>query len=536
MLKRIFLALIVSILLIGCAAPLAPQSDSTPQIESTPQSWWKSITFYEIFVRSYYDSDANGMGDFNGITQKLDYIESLGIRALWLMPIFPSPSYHGYDVTDFYSVNPQYGTMDEFKTLINEAHKRDIRIIIDLPLNHTSENHPWFKESKDPNSTYRDWYVWSEFDPKSKGPWGQDVWHPSMNGYYYGIFIANMPDLNYRNPKVTEEMLKVTQFWLKDVGVDGYRLDAVKHLIEKGPLQQNTLETHLWLKNEFYPAVKAAKPEALTIGELFGDNLDTLSLYVKGKQFDSAFHFQLADAIFKSVSTSNSMYVSDMLKFTEKKLPEHPYAPFLTNHDQNRIMSELFGKVDKAKLAAFLMLTSPGTPFIYYGEEIGMKGKKPDEDIRLPMQWNAQKYAGFSTKRPWRAPAKDYEFVNVDLQTGSPDSLLEHYRTLIKLRNSHPALSTGSIIILETNHHSIYAALRVDGNETLLVLANLSDEIIRDYGISLKDAPLTGSTLSVESIYGADSPRDLERDGEAFSLYKPFENLDPYQMIILIIK
>ncbi len=177
--KRIFLSLLL-ILLIPSCVPAAPTTAPTPVATPTPENWWSNAVFYEIFVRSFNDSDGDGVGDFNGITQKLDYLQELGITAIWLMPIFPSPSYHGYDVTDYYDVNPQYGTMDDFKNLVAEAHKRDINIIIDLVINHTSDQHPWFKEAKkDPNSPYRDWYIWSETDPKYVGPWGEQVWHSS---------------------------------------------------------------------------------------------------------------------------------------------------------------------------------------------------------------------------------------------------------------------------------------------------------------------------------------------------------------------
>jgi glycosidase len=303
-------------------------------------------------------------------------------------------------------------------------------------------------------------------------------------------------------------------------------------LIEQGSIQQNTIDTHVWLKKNFYPAVKAAKPEAFTIGELFGDDLDTILGYTKGRQFDSAFHFQLAEAILKSVNTSNGMYVSSMLKISEKKLPDDQYAPFLANHDQNRAMSQLYGDMNKARLAAFLMLTSPGTPFIYYGEEIGMKGQKPDEDIRLPMQWNPQKNAGFTTNKPWRAPAKDYEFINVELQTGIPGSLLEHYRAVIQLRNAHPALSIGALTVLETNHSSIYAVLRADMDETLLVLVNLKDEPVTRYGIVMDKSPFKGIIEGVETLFGVGDAKVPQKSGD----YKPFESLAPYAMYILKIK
>jgi alpha-amylase len=521
-------------LLIPSCVPSAPTIVPSPIKETTPEAWWSNAVFYEIFVRSFNDSNGDGIGDFNGITQKLDYLQELGITAVWLMPIFPSPSYHGYDVTDYYDVNPQYGTMDDFKTLVAEAHKRDIHIIIDLVINHTSDKHPWFKEAKkDPNSPYRNWYIWSDTDPKYEGPWNERVWHSSTSGFYYGIFEAFMPDLNYKNPAVTEEMKKIVSFWLTGVDVDGFRLDAAKHLIEEGTLQQNTESTHLWYQNEFYPAYKAINPEAMTVGELFGDGLNTIAQYIKNDQFDLAFNFQLATSFLESANSGKAGNLGRTLQVSDKSIPDHQYATFLTNHDQNRVMSQLNGDVNKAKLAAFFLLTSPGTPFIYYGEEIGMQGKKPDENIRLPMQWTSGENAGFTTGRPWRAPASDYTFVNVDAQTSVPGSLLEHYSELIQLRNKYPTMQTGDLIPLKSNKPEVYSALRVDENGTFLILANLSDKALAEYNIALDDAGLAESAYSVETVFGADQAKGLERSGEAFQEYKPFESLNPYAMYVL---
>jgi len=533
MTKRIFLTLLL-ILLIPSCVPAAPTVVPTPSAEATPEIWWSNAVFYEIFVRSFNDSDDDGVGDFNGITQKLDYLQELGITAVWLMPIFPSPSYHGYDVMDYYDVNPQYGTMDDFKNLVAEAHKRDINIILDLVINHTSDKHPWFKEAKkDPNSPYRDWYIWSETDLKYEGPWGQRVWHSSTTGFYYGIFEAFMPDLNYNNPAVTEEMNKISAFWLTDVGVDGFRLDAAKHLIEDGTVQQNTQATHLWFQNEFYPAYKAVNPEAMTVGELFGDGLNTIATYVKNDQFDLAFNFQLANSFIDAANAGKAGTLPNTLKVSDKAIPNHEYATFLTNHDQERLMSQLGGDVNKAKLAAFLLLTSPGTPFIYYGEEIGMQGKKPDENIRLPMQWNAEANAGFTTGRPWRTPGTDYETVNVAMQTGDPDSLLEHYRALIQLRNNNLTMQTGDLIPLKSNKPPVYTAIRMDENGIFLMLANLGDEAVTDYYIDLSDAGLAESAYSVDTVFGAGQATDPEGSGEAFQKYIPFESLPPFAMYVL---
>ena len=278
--KRIFFLLILSItILAACAtvpaipptAPTQPAAPATPIATSRPTTisvppvapisglpqgtdgypWWNDSVFYEIFVRSFKDSNGDGIGDLNGLIEKLDYLQDLGVTGLWLMPIHPSPSYHGYDVTDYYSINPDYGTLDDFKRLVTEAKQRNIRIIIDYVLNHTSTEHPWFVASQDPQSPYRDWYVWSKTDP------GQEHWHRAANGdYYYGFFGEHMPDLNYTNPEVTEKMNDVARFWLQDIGIDGLRLDAAKYLVEEGTVIQNSDSTHEWYKN-FRPEYKA---------------------------------------------------------------------------------------------------------------------------------------------------------------------------------------------------------------------------------------------------------------------------------------
>jgi len=530
MLKRIIFTLLILSFLSACvhATPKpvsTPQAESTPTQSTPPVDWWRDAVFYEIFVRSYYDTDNNGIGDFNGITQKLDYLESLGISALWLMPINPSPSYHGYDITNYYNVNHEYGTMDDFKHLLKEAHKRNIHIIIDLVLNHTSSQHPWFKNANsDPNSPYRDYYVWSE---TSKG----GNWHPGNQGYYYGLFWEGMPDLNYNNPTVTADMLKVTEFWLNDIGIDGFRVDAAKHLIEDGDKIENTPATHEWYKG-FYTAYKAQNPQAYTVGEVFGAGSSVIKSYT-GDQLDHIFNFEMSSGFVNSANGSSNSGIVSAVKFAEQDMPDFNFATFLTNHDQTRAMSVFYGNIDKAKLASFLMLTMPGTPFIYYGEEIGMQGQKPDPDLRLPMQWSADEYAGFSITDPWRTPAKEYAQVNVALQSGDSNSLLEHYRTLIALRKSHSALRTGSVMLLGTNNTGVYSAILKNETETLLVVVNLTDEAISEYALTLKDADLAESAYSMEILFGAGQAVGPERSGEAFPDYKPFEKLNPYAMYVL---
>lgn len=514
--------------------------------ESTTEShWWSDSVFYEIFVRSFYDSNGDGIGDFNGITEKLDYLNDgdpatttdLGVTGIWLMPIFPSPSYHGYDVTDYYAVNPQYGTMDDFKRLLEEAHKRGIQVIIDLVINHTSDQHPWFKDAKrDKNSKYRDWYIWSEDDPGYKGPWNERVWHSSTTGFYYGIFTANMPDLNYNNRKVTKEIENVMKFWLTDVGVDGFRMDAIKHLVEEGTIQENTQSTHEWLQKNFYPTYKSLDPDAMVVGELFGNDMNSIGSYVNNKQFDMAFNFQLASSIISSANSRSASYTSRALELSTKVLDDSEFAPFLTNHDQDRVMSELRGDVNKAKVAASLLLTSPGTPFIYYGEEIGMQGRKPDENIRRPMQWSDAKGAGFTTGKPWRDPDADFAQVNVAAEINDPDSLFAHYRALIQLRNAHPALRGGNYLTVGTDADRLFASLRISEEEAALVLINTGEEVISNFTLKADKTGLAPGNYVLISLFG--SPLTLElsiNESGGFDL-KTGSEIPAYQTMIFELK
>ena len=532
--KTLAFILLISILL-GCApAPKsAPQTTpqpahaqtATPAPETESAQWWHDAVFYEIFVRSFNDSNGDGIGDFNGITQKLDYIQSLGVTALWLMPIHPSPSYHGYDVLNYYAVNPDYGTMADFKNLLNEAHKRNIKIIIDLVLNHTSSQHPFFVDANsNPNSKYRDWYVWSD-KPGTH-------WIQGNGGYYFALFCDCMPDLNYRNPEVTKQMFSVTKYWL-DIGVDGFRLDAAKHLIEEGSKIENTDSTHAWLKG-FYTFYKGLNPNAYTVGEVYGAGAFLATKYTQ--QLDHIFNFELASGIINSVSGESNSGINSAWSFTLKDITNGEYATFLTNHDQNRVMSILNGDETKARLAAVMLLTSPGTPFIYYGEEIGMQGKKPDEDIRQPMQWSADANAGFTTGTPWRAPNANYSQVNVAAQEKDPQSLLNLYRTLTKLRVEHPVLRTGSLAVLDTGNTGVYAILRHTDAENILVVINLKGVPISDYGLSLKEKLLPDGTFSPNSLLDKTLSASLTVNAGVFTDYKPVSNLAPHQAYIFQLK
>ncbi|MDX9992526.1 MAG: alpha-amylase family glycosyl hydrolase [Anaerolineales bacterium] len=554
--KKLLPCLLLLALLAACApAPAAPTEippTASPEI-STPTTaqpgaltglepgWWNDAVFYQVFVRSFKDSDGNGVGDFNGITEMLDYLNDgdpatatdLGITALWLMPITESPSYHGYDVVDYYSVDSEYGTKEDFLRLVEQAHQRGIRIIIDLVLNHTGTGHPWFKASAAGDPGYRDWYIWADEKPTYLGPWGQPVWYAAQKGYYYAVFWSGMPDLNLENPQVNQEIYNITRFWLTDMNVDGFRLDAIRHFVEQGSAQENTPKTHKWLQ-DYFQFYKSLDPSVFTVGEAWTETAEVLD-YI-GDEVDIAFEFDLAEDFVRAANGPIASAASQQLKVVLENYPAGQYGVFLTNHDQNRTMSSLGGDFGKAKLAAVMLLTSPGVPFIYYGEEIGMTGTKPDEDIRLPMQWKASPPGvGFTTAKPWRAAAPDWPTTNVAAQDSDPDSLLNLYRTLIELRNNHPALRSGETLVIAPGSQRIYAILRYDQTEAFLVLINVhpNPQTAGLYGLSLASSPLREG-MRVETVLGLADPSlpSLNANG-GFENYQPFAELPAHSATIL---
>lgn len=517
-------------------------SVTTSTIVANLPAWWGNSTFYEIFVRSFYDSNGDGIGDINGIIQKLDYLNDgnpattsdLGVTGIWLMPINPSPSYHGYDVTDYYGINPAYGTMEDFKTLVREAHARGIRVIVDLVLNHCSSVHPWFKEaSAGSTSPKRDWFIWSATNPGYAGPWGEQVWWSLGINYYYGIFSSSMPDLNYRNPAVVATMESVVRYWLKDVGVDGFRLDAARHIIEEGTLQADTASTHNFWKN-WRINFKNTSPEAIAVGEVWTNDMYAVADYVKGDELDVVFNFALAGAILDSVNSGKAYNYIYNLQESMSIVPGGSISPFITNHDQNRAMSQLAGNVPKAKAAACLLLTAPGTPFIYYGEEIGMEGVKPDEDIRRPMQWSSGANAGFTAGTPWRAPNSNYLTVNVSAEASDPGSLFSHYRKLISLRNEHIALRTGSFNNISANNVAVYAGLRFHTSEAMVAIVNTSNSPVTNCTLSRTSSPLAKGTYKVSPLMGEGAFADLTvKDSGEISNYLLTATIPVYGNIIL---
>jgi alpha-amylase len=479
-------------------APASPTPGSACTAATTPESKdWNDRVWYEVFVRSFKDASGDGIGDLRGLTEQLDYLndgdpattDDLGVTGLWLMPIAESPSYHGYDVVDYRKVEQDYGTNADFKTFLAAAHERGIKVIVDLVMNHTSSQNPWFKDATTPGSKHDDWYVWSDQNPGWLGPSGQVVWHPEGNRWFYGVFWEGMPDLNLRNPAVTAELEDVARFWLDDMGVDGFRLDAAKHLIEDGKdAQTNTPETKAWLAG-FKDSVDAVDADALLVGEVW-DPPAIAAPYVPDS-LDMTFDFGLATAIRLALQNGRAAPLRTGLMDTLAAWPANQNASFLANHDQTRIMTELGGDVAAAKLAAFILLNGPGTPFLYYGEEIGMTGTKPDERIRTPMRWTADApAAGFSAAEPWQPLSEDPPGVNVAAQADDPDSLLTTYRDLVRVRNATPALRRGATTLVDGGAEPVIGWLRTTAEETLLVVVNVSDEPVDAYGLALDAGPL----------------------------------------------
>lgn len=453
--------------------------------------------YYEIFVRSFQDSSADGIGDFQGIIQRLDYLQDLGITGLWLMPIHPSPSYHGYDVMDYYDVNPEYGTLEDFKMLLSEAHNRNIKIIIDLVVNHTSDQHPWFIASQNPDSEYRDYYTWSDTDPGWKGTGGAPAFHQTIDGYYLGLFWSGMPDLNFRNSEVVNEINNVAKFWL-ELGVDGFRMDAIQHIIETNGNIRNTPETFAWLK-DFQAFIKTIDPEAFLVAETWTDT-QAIVRYHRESGLDMSFNYPLWGNIIDAITKRSATDLAFIVEQDEKSYPEGAMRGiFISNHDQIRPASSLNIRRDvpRLKLAAGLLLTLPGVPFLYYGEELGMpngEGNK-DEEKRTPMLWDTSIYAGFSEVSPWYMFSTDDFNLSVSEQEKDPESLLSWYKTLINLRKEHPALSQGFMQVVPTDENALLAFRRATADETLLVLANLSNKPL-DFEIGEATDVLSGEMVS----------------------------------------
>lgn len=515
----------------GATTPATPGPGSGPACPPPApglpigEHWWDDRVFYEVFVRSFADGDGDGIGDLRGLTDRLDYLndgdpattDDLGVTGLWLMPVAESPSYHGYDVVDYRTVESDFGSNDDFRAFVAAAHERGINVVVDFVINHTSVQHPWFVDARTPGSEHDDWYVWLGQPPGWGGPSGQTVWHPAGGRSYYGLFWEGMPDLNLENPEVTAELADVARFWLEEMAVDGFRLDAAQHLVEEGTSQIDTPATHAWLR-DFRDAIHAVRPEALVLGEVFNTRLVTAS-YVDSGSLDLVFDFDLAGTIRNAARLGDAMSVVASLAELGERYPAGGVATFLSNHDQNRVMSELRGDFDAARSAAAVLLTAPGVPFLYYGEEVGLQGRKPDPEIRTPLPWTAvEPGRGFTTGTPWEAFAPGAESATVETQAADPESLLAAYRDLVRLRGEHPGLSGGTLIPASTGSPSVAAWLSVGSGETLLIVHNLSDEDLSGVGLSFGAGSLCG--VPTAEVLGA-VPASAASDGPVGSMSGP---------------
>jgi alpha-amylase len=506
-------------------------------------TWRQGGVCYEIFVRSFFDSDGDGIGDLNGLTQKLDYVNdgnprstrSLGAKCIWLMPVDASPSYHGYDVKNYYRVNPEYGSTADFKRMVAAAHTRGIRVLVDLVLNHASSEHPYFKEAlHDPASPHRSWFRFApSTQPPERGPWGQALWHksPERDEYYYGIFTSEMPDLNYANPDVRAEAARVGRFWLTEMGVDGFRLDAVPYLVEENGAVANTAGTHAVLR-EFAASVRRTVPGAFTVGEVW-DSIGTMLPYYPD-QLDSYFAFELSDALLDAVRTSNGSRMLAVYARMQRAMPATRWSPFQRNHDQTRTVTALGGDLRAARLSAELLLTLPGLPFVYYGEELGMTGDKPDPRLRTPMHWRTGRAAGFTTGAAWEPLQPDSATANVAVENADPGSLLNHYRRLIHLRASTRALAAGDFLPLESSDPAVAAFLRRDGPRAVLVVANLATTARTGVTISSGAGALSQARYAARDLLGsaATAALDVATDGQ-LRAYAPLPALDARRTYVI---
>lgn len=462
----------------------------TPAAYETTKTY-KDRVFYEIFVRAFNDSNGDTIGDLKGVTAKLDYLKELGVSGIWLMPINESPSYHGYDVSNYYKIQEEYGTMDDFYELINEAHKRDIAIVMDLVANHSSRKHPWFLEAmNNKDSKYRNYYTWSESSTSNRKPstLGSYPWYNSRGGEYYGVFTNDMPDLNYDNPDVREEMKRIAKYYI-DMGVDGFRLDAARHIFD-GELDKNLQ----WWR-EFNDYVKSISANVCLVGEVWDTSKVTADYLTS---LDTVFNFDLSTAILDSTRTGDftklRRVMPEIYNNYEAKNKNYLDSIFLSNHDTNRVANSLTTR-EKYKQAAALLLTLPGTPYIYYGEETGMTGAKPDENIREPFIWDNEDK---SKNSAWRHSNNKKDIVAVNVQEKDPNSLLNFYKALISIRNSNKALSQGSFDILQTKDSKVFAFKRVYENDEIYVFIN-GDTTDKTISLSSMEAQVLYSSEVTDS-------------------------------------
>ncbi|MBV9974337.1 MAG: maltose alpha-D-glucosyltransferase, partial [Hyphomicrobiales bacterium] len=523
-------------------------------IDRSDKQWYRDAIFYQVHVKSFFDANNDGIGDFEGLTRQLDYIKALGVTALWVMPFYPSPLRDdGYDIAEYRGINPNYGTMRDFRRFVRHAHERELRVVTELVINHTSDQHPWFQRARraKPGSHTRDFYVWSDTDKKYAGTriifldtepsnWS---WDSEAQAYYWHRFYSHQPDLNFDNPRVIEAVLDTMRFWL-DMGVDGLRLDAIPYLIEReGTSCENLVETHAVIK-KIRAAIDAEYPDRMLLAEANQWPEDAALYFGEGDECHMAFHFPLMPRIYMAVAQEDRHPITDIMRQTPEIPDNCQWAIFLRNHDEltlemvtdrerdylwtffaaerrarinlgirRRLAPLLDNDRRKIELLNSLLLSMPGTPVLYYGDEIGMGDNiyLGDRDgVRTPMQWSPDRNGGFSRSDPARLflpaiqdPIYGFDAVNVEAQLRSPSSLLNWLRRLMAVRRNHPAFGRGALRFLYPANRKVLAFLREAEEERLLCVVNLSRG---PQAVELDLSALNGS-VPIELTGGSSFPR-----------------------------
>jgi maltose alpha-D-glucosyltransferase / alpha-amylase len=486
--------------------------------------WYKDAIFYSVYVRGFYDATGDGIGDFRGLTEKLDYLEWLGVNCIWLLPFYSSPMQDGgYDISDYYSIQPEYGTMDDLKIFLSAAHRRGIRVIADVVLNHTSDQHPWFQESRvSKDSPKRDWYVWSDTEQKyteariifldtERSNWS---WDEQSKEFYWHRFFSNQPDLNYDNPELQQAVIDVVTFWL-DLGFDGLRLDAVPYLFEReGTNCENLPETHAFIKR-LRAYIDSHYSGRLLLAEANQWPEDVVAYFGDGDECHMCYHFPIMPRLFIALKQENRLPIVEILERTPLIPLTAQWGMFLRNHDEltlemvtdeerdylyreyandrrmrlnmgirRRLAPLLDNGRRRIELLNALLFSLPGTPFLYYGDEIGMGDNiyLGDRDgVRTPMQWSADRNSGFSRADFAQLyfpiimdPVYGYQAVNVEAQQRVSTSLLHWMRQMIKLRKKHRVFGRGTISFIKPENRRIFAFTRSYEDETVLCIYNLA--------------------------------------------------------------
>jgi maltose alpha-D-glucosyltransferase/alpha-amylase len=485
--------------------------------------WFKTAVFYELYVRSFYDSNADGYGDFRGMVEKLDYLEWLGVDCIWLLPFYHSPLRDGgYDISDFYSILPEYGNLNDFMEFLDAAHERGLRVVADMVMNHTSDQHPWFQEARKPGSDKRDWYVWADDDrgypdarvifvDTEKSNW---TWDEVAGAYYWHRFFSHQPDLNYANPEVQEQMLAVLRFWL-DLGLDGFRLDAVPYLFERENTNcENLPETHDFLMR-VRKEVDSSYESIVLLAEANQWPSDVVQYFGGGEECHMCFHFPLMPRMFMSARRQVRYPMVEILDQTPAIPNNSQWGIFLRNHDEltlemvtdderdymykeyardprmklnlgirRRLAPLLENSSDEAELFHAMLLSLPGSPIVYYGDEIGMGDNiyLGDRDgVRTPMHWTSDRNAGFSKSDFAQLylpvlldPVYGYQAVNVEAELRNPNSFLHWFRRILSVRKEHPVFGLGSFEALHPDNAAIFAYIRKHNDDIVLCVNNLS--------------------------------------------------------------